>query len=217
MNQSVKWQHIGVLYQNQGVPRKGDRRAQQIVENATEFIAKAGYENLDFVKLAKKCKITRPLINHYFPEKEQLLLAVVSFVAVEHQKFLLEQIPENQKSMKEVLRSYILANLEWPRKKNAHAKVWMHYLALAAYQESERMENTRSVDHGAKRIEEILKQGILQEEWGGFEASWKAKSLQLLITGAVISLITEVRSESEYASIVEQSLKECGVMLDVSF
>ena len=208
MDNSLKWKNIVVLYQNQGTSTKGDRRVQQIVEQAVELISKAGYENLDFAKLAKKCKITRPLISHYFPNKESLLLAVVQYVGLRHQEFLLSSMPRAG-SAKELLQSYIAANLEWPQQLPSHARIWMHYLALASFQETEKLENTKSVNNGADRILSLLIQGNEEQEWGSQDLPAKAKMIQLAITGSVISLITENRSDTEKAQIAFLTENNC--------
>lgn len=212
MDSNSKWQNIVVLYQNQGTSTKGDRRVQQIVEQAVELIAKSGYENLDFVKLAKKCKITRPLISHYFPNKESLLLAVVQYVGLRHQEFLLNAMPKAARG-KELLHSYVAANLNWPLQCRSHARVWMHYLALAAIQDSEKSENTRSVDNGAQRILSILKQDIHLQKIPDQALELKAKTIQLLITGTVISLITEHRSTFEAELMTRATLSNLGLLL----
>lgn len=203
----VRWQRIILLHEGSTDSTKGDRRALQIVEKATKLIAVEGYEALSFQSLSKKCKITRPLIHHYFEDKEQLLLAVIQYVGVEHQKFILSKMPSASKAPA-ILESYINGNLLWPLEKKEHAQVWMHYLALAGYNPRDQAENTKSVDNGWNRIWEILQQGAKEKAWNDQELRYKARALQILITGAVISLITEKRTHDEAKHLIQMVLRE---------
>src|SRR5262245_30016404 len=55
-------------------PTKAQRRQLQIVEAAIGCYASVGFEKATFEKIASVCKVSRPLIQHYFPDREKLLL-----------------------------------------------------------------------------------------------------------------------------------------------
>lgn len=213
MTEQSRWQNILELYENGKVSTKGDRRVLQIVESACDLIAKEGYEALDFGALAKKCKVTRPLINHYFANKNELFLSVVQYVGVEHQKYIIAGL-SSQGPASQLLDSYLKANILWPTDKVSHARVWMHYLALSSFQKEAKKENTRSVDHGAQRIWEILQAGATQGRWSSDKLLEKARTIQLLLTGVVISLVTEVRDPTEIQNLHRVLLLQVEQILD---
>lgn len=207
-----RWQRLFLLHEGAAPSTKGDRRAFQIIDKATKLIADHGYEALNFQNLSKKCKITRPLIHHYFHDKEQLLLAVIQYVGTEHQKFIISNIG-SEKTPSSILDSYIEGNLRWPMERKEHAQVWMHYLALAGYNPRDKTENTKSVENGWNRIWEILQQGAHEKIWSENELRSKARTIQILITGAVISLITESRTQEEFQQLLQTVQTECTRIL----
>lgn len=209
------WQRLLLLHEGTIRPNKGDRRALQILDKATILIAHEGYEALSFQKLSKKCKITRPLIHHYFADKEQLLLAVIQHVGVEHQKFILSHVGKTTNPL-QILQGYILGNLSWPMEKKEHSRVWMHYLALAGYNQRDKAENTKSVEHGLNRIWGILQLGFKENIWNGSELISKARAIQIIITGAVISLITEERIQDEFQQMLQMTQNETARILGIT-
>lgn len=213
MAEQSRWQGILELYENGKVSTKGDRRVLQIIESACDLIAKDGYEALDFGALAKKCKVTRPLINHYFGTKNELFLSVVQYVGVEHQKYIIAGLSA-QGAASGLLRSYLKANTLWPQDRASHSRVWMHYLALSGFQKEAKKENTRSVDHGAQRIWEILQAGAAQGLWSADQLLEKARTIQLLLTGVVISLVTEERDQLEIQNLNRMLLQRVGDVLE---
>ncbi|WP_277579736.1 TetR/AcrR family transcriptional regulator [Bdellovibrio svalbardensis] len=185
----------------------------QIIEVAVELIARDGYAALDFADLAKKCKITRPLIHHYFAKKEQLFSSLVQYVGIEHQKYIIAALSKNEKSGRSLLRAYLRSNMTWPKERRSHSRVWMHYLALSASQNEARRENTLSVDHGAQRIWEILQIGARNNEWASEKLLEKARTLQIVLSGAVISLITEERTDEEAQFLLQIVLGQAELIL----
>lgn len=201
-----RWKAIVELYENNLKTTKGDRRVHQIILVAIEIIANQGYETLQIQQVAKKCKVSRPLVSHYFSEKEQLLLAAVQWIAIQHQKFILASLAKVS-SPKLILRAYIVANLSWVIEHCSHAVVWMQYIAFAAFNPRDTIENTRSVEHGTHRITEILLMGEEQKAWKGSNHKEVARSIQLCLTGAVISLATELQPEEKFAETLNLVFK----------
>jgi AcrR family transcriptional regulator len=48
-----------------GPLRAAEYREIQILEMAFTLIQRSGFENLHFDQLARKCRVSRPLIHHY--------------------------------------------------------------------------------------------------------------------------------------------------------
>ncbi len=58
-------------------PEDRERRRAQILEAATGLFAKRGVENVTFGDIARKTRLSRPLIYFYFPDQRTLFLEAV--------------------------------------------------------------------------------------------------------------------------------------------
>jgi AcrR family transcriptional regulator len=54
-----------------------DERRQAIVEKAAQLYAKKGFDGASLADLARACKVSKSLIYHYFPSKEDILFEVM--------------------------------------------------------------------------------------------------------------------------------------------
>jgi len=170
-------------------PSKAQKRQIQIVEAAIEVFAEVGIEKATYDKIAKICGVTRPLIQHYFPDKEILFELVIKYIRGHFQAVAIRAI-EGASSDKERLVRYILSTFQWQRESPDHVKVWMLFFYLCGSERYRRL-NTELVAMGQERIAALLERGTKAGVFRSRDFSTDAKMIQTTITGALVSLVTE--------------------------
>lgn len=59
------------------VRAKPEQRREQILEEAVRLIGENGYYGFTIQELARRCQLSNPGLLHYFPSKEELLIALL--------------------------------------------------------------------------------------------------------------------------------------------
>src|SRR5688572_19311848 len=89
----------------------GEHRQFQIMEMAMELIEKRGFEQLQFGDLAKKCKVSRALIHHYFKDKYDLADKLLDLSTLHLQRYVQAALEETQALYH--FETYCRATLDW--------------------------------------------------------------------------------------------------------
>lgn len=165
---------------------RAGRRQMQIVDAAIGEFARNGIEDTTYEAIARKCKISRPLVQHYFPTRERLFHVAANVIRVNFQKLAIDAIlaqpaPEDQ------IGAYVRSHFEWVRKYRDHGRVWLLFYHRCAMSEEYRALNTELVLMGHRRIAALIAQLREKKE----EEPILAKIVQSIITGAVIAALTE--------------------------
>ncbi len=171
-------------------PSKAQQRQIQIVEAAIKVFAAVGIEKATYDKIAKICRVTRPLIQHYFPDKEQLFELVVKYIRGHFQAIAIRAI-ERGTSETEQLKSYISSTFRWLDDFPEHVQVWMLFYFLSSHHAKYRKINTELVGMGHGRIAALIERGTESGQFESKDYQIDAKLIQTAITGALVSLTTE--------------------------
>jgi AcrR family transcriptional regulator len=87
-----------------------DERRAQLLEVGTELFAKHSFEELSMAQIAREAGISKALLYHYFPSKEEFFKAALAEAAAE----LAERtVPDESLSPLEQVRGSTLAFVEW--------------------------------------------------------------------------------------------------------
>jgi AcrR family transcriptional regulator len=165
-------------------------RRAQIVEYAIETIAEVGYAQSSLAQIAKRAKISKGVISYHFSNKEELLEQVVTEYYIACESFIRPQI-EAQTSPKDMLQTYIEANLKFIDKNRKHV------FAVIEIVSNERTDDGKlrfAEDHDGTiflPIENILNFG---EQEGSFRefSSLSARVMALTIRHAIDGLSLEL-------------------------
>jgi AcrR family transcriptional regulator len=177
---------------------KADLKKKEIIEATARLGGQYGLEACTFDFIAKEVGSTRPLLNHYFKNREALFEITAEYVRLTIQQKVLEKI-EHMSLADEMLVAYIKANLNWINDNPEHLKFWAHFMMTSTYNENHRNKNTEYVRMGLMRITELINLGMnhkrMKLHFGDTESA--ARSIQLLITGALLSFATENYTSKE--------------------
>src|SRR3954462_10054596 len=87
-----------------------DERRAQLLEVATELFSTHSYEELSMAQIAREAGISKALLYHYFPSKDEFFKAALTEAATE----LAERTaPDESQSPEEQIRSSTRAFVAW--------------------------------------------------------------------------------------------------------
>ncbi len=174
-------------------PTKGQNRQVQIIEAAIKNFASVGIENTTPAKIAKTCKISRPLVLHYFKDVESIFFVAIKLIRAEFQQLAIEAI-EKHKTPTDQLKAYAHSTLDWVEQKPDHVKVWLLFFYYCGLRREYKALNTELVNMGHDRIAALLELGLASKEFKFKDSQITAKAIQNVITGAVLCAMTEAHS-----------------------
>lgn len=170
---------------------KSQKQQLKIVEAAIASFAKNGIEKTTYTSLAKQCRISRPLIHHYFPTLDSLFLLAARFARETLLKCALEKVAVDSGRPEKFLESYIDGCFNWVERFPDQAKFWMLYFYQASLNKLAHDENSELVGRGQARLEQLLKSGQANGVFKFEDAAATAKTIQILITGGIVGVCTE--------------------------
>ncbi len=171
-------------------PRKADRTKVLIVEAAIKNYATFGFDQTTFDKVAHTAGISRPLVMHYFKDKEELLFLAIRHIRLLFQRMAIESIRSSDSPPKQ-LEAYVRSTFEWIRKFPTHAQSWLYFYYATSIRSKFKDLNSELVEMGRLRIAAILEEGNKQKKWSVKNAGVTAKRIQTVITGALVAAVTE--------------------------
>jgi AcrR family transcriptional regulator len=87
-----------------------DERRAQLLEVGTELFAKHSFEELSMAVIAREAGVSKALLYHYFPSKEELFRAALADAATE---LVQRTVPDESLEPLEQLRASTHAFVEW--------------------------------------------------------------------------------------------------------
>ena len=196
-------------------PTKSERRKLQIVEKTIHELATRGLDATTHESVALACGITRALVQHYFPDRDELLLLAFRFVRAKFQKICVDEIAKKT-TPAEQLKVYVETACSWQKFAPLDAKVWVLFYYYCGIKKKYRSLNSELVNQGHVRIESLL-QAISENKAGATSNSYSlpAKLIQNTITSFYLSSITEDHdkkfNEQLYSETVALCLKLAGI------
>lgn len=188
---------------------KQEKRKLQIVEAATDLFAKKGFDEVSFETIAARCKVSRPLISHYFKDKLDLFIVVARYIRIRFQKLVLTEMSSKSDAVS-IYKAYVTASLRWHEDEPLQSRVWMLYYFMCGVNPKVKEDHTQLVNVGSLRIVGLLKslsaENLSLEENALYD---KAKLIQMLITGSLIREATEVSPPDQVKSLRQTAFLTC--------
>lgn len=188
-------------------PSLAQKRTIQIIEGAIKSYASVGVENTTYDRIAKICKISRPLVQHYFEDKESLFEMVATYIRSHFQQIAIQAIKTETEPSKQ-LAAYIHSTFFWIKKFPHHACVWQLIFYYCHLNPKLRDLNTQVVDMGTERIASLLTMGKSQNIFSCKDVRATAQLIQIVITGSLLKATTE-NMKSEIDAFAEETTSTC--------
>lgn len=186
---------------------KAQRTQMAILEAAIKNYSKVGVDETTYEKIAKTCKVSRPLIQHYFPDQHELFTLTMKYIRAKFQQISVEAIREEMSPDKQ-LEAYVRSNFSWAQRFRAHANVWLLFYHYCGVHPKFRELNTTFVRMGHERIQGLLELGIQRKVFACKDPYMNAKLIQIIITGALVSICTD-NSPIPVPKFQEEIVKLC--------
>lgn len=172
------------------------RRALGIVEAAIQCLARRGFGRVTVAMVAREAGVSRALVAYYFRSVEDVQDCAVKYIRLIYQRTVVDALGAKN-SPREMLLAHVRACLEWTLHMRSHAIVWISYLHLCGRDSRRRKLNTLAVAVGTERLEALVRLGVEHGSFGPQDTKMAARSIQILITGAVISMCSETIDDSK--------------------
>lgn len=189
---------------------KADQKKLIILEAAIQTYAELGIEYVSYEDIARKAKVTRPLVNHYFPDKKALFESAVKFIRAHFQELAVREL-EKFPSPQDKLEAYVRATMTWVKVSPIHARTWVFFFYLCTSDSKLRNLHRELTTMGMQRLTALLQAVAVEKRYPPTKLEHKAKNIQRLITGALLELATEHDSKdlNIYDEISNQTIKQC--------
>ncbi len=194
------------------VPSKSQQRMVEIAEATIKTYVKLGVDAATYEKIAKTAKVSRPLILHYFPDYDTLFLFVARYIRATFQNYVLTRVAQQATPDKQ-LRAYVESCFEWSHECASHAKVWGLFYFYCAIKPKFEALNTDLVKMGAERLSILIEYGNKSAHFKCKNPAKAARQIQIHITGAMTSLITESRDFN--ADLKGSTVDLCMMLVEV--
>lgn len=190
---------------------KSDKRKIDIIEGAINAYSQLDYNAITFEDIAIHASTNRRLVQHYFPNKDELFELCIKVIRGHMQAIAVEALlksaePEDQ------LHAYIRSTFQWLKLKPAHVRTWILFFLICTQKSKFRKTHSELTKMGEKRIIAIISKINLVKEREPSRLSYLAKTIQKIITGGLMEASTE-GSEEDLQLIQEETLKACRTIL----
>ena len=186
---------------------KSEKRKFRILKGAIACYATLGVERTTYEAIATKSKSSRTLILHYFPERAELLKLVFQFIRADMQKSAIGTI-ELAKTPEEQLTGYIQSCFDWLHEKPLYWTVWMLLFYYSGVRRELKQMHSELTAMGHDRILVMISALASNKNEAAGGLALRAKTLQALITGALIAVHSETLS-LQRDQFVQQTINDC--------
>jgi AcrR family transcriptional regulator len=183
-------------------PSKSDRRKLQIIEQTLEELATRGMDETTYDSLAKACGISRALVQHYFPDRDELFLIAFRFARAKFQKVCVEAIEKHTTPQKQ-LKAYFEAACSWPRIFPQDAKVWTLFFYHCAIKKKYRKLHSELSGAGHIRV------AALMASYGVGSEVLTANQIMNAITGYCVATVTEEHTKEFNQQLLDSTIDLC--------
>jgi AcrR family transcriptional regulator len=165
-------------------PTKGALRKIEIIEAALCVIASEGIDRLTFESVGQKSRIGKSHVAYHFPNREELVKAVINYVYTTGQATVVECL-EMEKRPERRLQAYIRGTFQWIESHPNHIPVIALLLSFGSVSRSYRKQQTKIRNVGAERIYFIVK-GMKKTKKSVKELKEISETIQAIILGNVM-------------------------------
>ena len=196
--------------------KKSYQRKFQLIEAFTELVASKGLHRVKHGDVAKKCGVTRQLVDHHFPDETTLVTLAYRYIYAGFQKAAADGIMA-RKGFLDQFHGYIDAIASWVDEKRVHAQFLVQFYALLQLSPEFSAIQQRNLVIGRERITSLLaiaqKEGVIRGASDEQLVS-AAKSLQTYILGFIV-----MNSWKRHGSITtterQEFLRRCLAVLEI--
>jgi len=169
---------------------KATKTKIRIIEAAIRSYSIAGMEGSSIEAIANASKVTRPLVHHYFKDKDELFTLAAKYIRNNFQQLAIQAI-ENSTTVPKKLLAYIDSTFNWVEQYPNHVKTWLLFYHQCAIKKRYLDINDEFVSMGHKRLTGLIEIGNGTGDFKSKSPSADAKLIQNLITGNLLALCTE--------------------------
>jgi len=186
---------------------KAQQTRLRIIQAAIKSYAESSFEETTPEKIANMCDISRPLVLHYFKNRDVIFEYVMKFIRGNLQSLAVQAI-HRESDIAKVMVAYINVSFDWIENFPEHAKVWQLFFYNCSTTKKYHKLNSELVGQGHKRIVALIKQGVQTKVFVCKNPLLAAKMIQLAITGYFVVRLTE-KSELDHEEIRGETLRAC--------
>ena len=172
-----------------------------------EILAKQGLEEFSYPFVADRMRISRQLINAYFPNQSQLFEDICIYIRARFQHYVLQKI-EKKTTNEALFKNYIRACFTWIEDHPDFTIVWL----LLFYKTNQSKELRRQFNElgfmGQQRITQMLQNVAKNHEKSADFFAKRAKMIQAVITGTTVMLCSE-QLPFKNSLLIEETVKTC--------
>lgn len=177
------------IYQKTSVP-KAQRKAFFLIEAMIYCLSRKGFSRISLAMVARQAGVSKPLLRHYFTNLDEMLVVAIKYIRLHFQQIAIDAISK-QKQPDQMIEAYLNSCFHWVKEFSDNSRVWLAFLHLCSHQKKFRELNTLAVQAGEDRIESMIYAGIQTGFFNTSDARAAAKNLQVFITGALVSYVSE--------------------------
>lgn len=196
--------------------KKTYQRKFQIIETFVAMVAELGIHHTSHVAIAKKCGITRQLVDHHFPDDSSLVNLSYRYIYAGFQKRAADGLISKE-SFSNQLKGYIDSVASWIEEKRAHARFLVQYYAILQTDKTLASGQERNLQIGRERLVSLC---VSARKEGHFlnvselDLAAKANNMQTQILGFIA--MHAWKTKGSLTEAMKQELRRsCFALLDV--
>ena len=169
--------------------KSAEARRDEILTRAIALLARNGFQDTSFQKIANAIGVSQSAILHHYPTKEALLEDAVTRIVTNNHELVAATLKPTDDAVTR-LRKYFTGNLDWSIKFRGEAQVILVLYHLAAFSPRFTTLYRRVLEGGRGRVTELVAAGVRE---GAFpkrlDIETAGISLHDMVVGAIISAI----------------------------
>lgn len=183
---------------------KARRVAFGHMEATIQCLARKTFDSVTLNDIAREAGVTRQALRRYFNDSEELKTLSMKYIRLLFQKLVLEAVSQ-ETDARSMLSVYVASHFRWLESQKTHMVVWFLFMQRCFHKKKFRELNTAAVHAGTDRITSLLERGVEQGVFQCEHPEVTARTIQLVITGALVSAISEnISKPAVFSNYVEQ-------------
>jgi TetR/AcrR family transcriptional regulator, transcriptional repressor of bet genes len=184
-----------------------EKRKIEILKATIHCYARLGLEQTTYEHIARRCGVSRTLVIHYFPERDELTRLAIRYVRADMQEAAINALAKAPTAVQS-LSEYVRSTFRWIAKKPDYFSVWLMFYYLCGVREDFKQMHTELAQMGHDRIATLIALIVSHKGEPSKAIKLRAKSLQSLMTGALVTMHVENLSldPKEY---IDEVVQQC--------
>jgi AcrR family transcriptional regulator len=191
---------------------KSEKRKLEILEGAVRAYASVDINHVSYDDVAAPAGTSRRLVQHYFPDKNELFATTMKLIRAMYQASVIDSISKAETPL-ERFSEYIRAAVNWAHLQPIHVRIWILYYLVCAQQMKFRELHEEMADVGEARIVALISEIQGQKKSTESDLKFAAKTVQRLICGALIEICSE-RVAPDVKRVADDAVRASLMILD---